>query len=124
MLSTEGLKTYIYKEIVSRLGEVSFKGIYFEEGKKGSAEGVYIFAKNNGYHVLYTERGQIQKERISLDEREILWEVLANVSIPIIRKYAVRNRQNGKDFRRARFFKSLRYIQRLEKILDCENKEK
>lgn len=105
MLSTEELKEYVYKEIRTRLGNGSFDGLFFAEGLDNSAEGTYIFNKNNEYHILFTEKGKIRSDIITYDKREVLWHALETFSIDIILSFAICNSENGKDFRRALFAK-------------------
>lgn len=105
MLSTEELKNYVYSEIQTRLGDVSCGNLFFTEGTDTSIEGTYIFNKNNKYHVLFTEKGKIRSEIVTEEKREVLWNALEIFSTDIIMDFAMRNREKGKDFRRALFAK-------------------
>lgn len=107
MLSTEELKNYIYREIQSKLGNISCSNLYFDEGTNSSIEGTYIFSKNNKYHIFFTEKGKIKSDIITTDEREVLWNVLTTLSIKIILDFATQNREKGKDFRRNLFAKEI-----------------
>lgn len=103
MLSSEELKEYVYKEIQDKLGEITCSSLFFEEGTDNSIEGTYIFNKNNNYHILFTEKGKIRNDIVTNDEREVLWNALEIFSTNIIMEFAIKNREKGKDFRRALF---------------------
>ena len=105
MLSTEELKKYIYNEIRARLGNLSYGNLFFAEGTDHSAEGTYMFNKENAYHILYTEKGEIRSDIVTDDKREVLWHALETLSADIIINFALGNREKGKDFRRAYFAK-------------------
>ena len=105
MLSTEELKNYVYSEIRTRLGEVAGDNMFFVEGTDSSAEGTYIFNKNNEYHIIFAEKGKIRSDIVTNEKREVLWNALQILSTNIIMNYAICNRERGKDFRRALFAK-------------------
>lgn len=105
MLSTEELKNYVYNTIQTKLGNVSCDNLFFTEGTDNSVEGTYIFSKNNEYHILFTEKGKIRSDVVTNVEREVLWNALEVISTHIILDFAVRNREKGRDFRRALFEK-------------------
>lgn len=105
MLTTKELEKQIKNEIRSNLGDVSYSNLFFKKGTSRSEEGTYIFNKNNEYHILYTQKGEISLDVVTCEEREVLWYVLNNISISIALQYAMQNRETGKDFRRALFKK-------------------
>lgn len=105
MLSTEELKKYIYNEIWARLGNISCSNLFFAEGTDNSIEGTYIFNKNNEYHILFTEKGKIRSDIVTVEKREVLWNAVEIFSADIIMHFAICHRENGKDFRRAYFAK-------------------
>ncbi len=107
MLSTIELENYIKKEILDRLGKTDWQDINFKEGNKNSIEGTYIFNQNNEYHILYTEKGKIKEDRITSEKEEVLWCVVDIISFKIAMKYAMKNREEGRDFRRALFKKEV-----------------
>lgn len=72
MLSTEELKDYVYREIQTRLGNVSCDNLFFVEGTDNSVEGTYIFNKNNEYHILFTEKGKIRSDIVTDVERSFM----------------------------------------------------
>ncbi len=105
MLSTEELEKYIYNEVCTRLGNVICGNLFFAEGTDNSIEGSYIFSKNEEYHILFTEKGKIRSDIVTNEERDVLWNVLQIITPNIAMEYALRNRENGRDFRRAFFTK-------------------
>lgn len=105
MLTTEGLRNYVLNQIQDKLGEIPVDNVYFAEGHDNSVEGTYIFAKNDKYHVLFTEKGKIRSDVATSDEREVLWHAVGEFSFNIILDFAKRNQESGKDFRRALFAK-------------------
>lgn len=107
MLSTIELEKYIKKEILDRLVEVNWGDINFKEGNPNSIEGTYIFVQNNEYHVLYTEKGKVKEDRITSEKEEVLWCVMDIISFDIAMEYAKKNREEGRDFRRALFEKEI-----------------
>lgn len=107
MLSTIELEKYIKKTIFERLGKVDMDGIHFKEGNEKSAEGTYIFCQNDKYHVLYSEKGQVRQDKFISEKEEVLLYVLDRISFNVAMKYAMQNKEEGKDFRRALFEKQL-----------------
>jgi len=124
MLSTEELKDYIYSEIQTRLGYVSCNNLFFSEGSDNSAEGTYIFCKNDEYHILFTEKGKIRSDIVTNVEREVLWNALEIFSTEMIMDFAVHNRENGKDFRHGLFAKEREIFSKFGKDFEKrKNKE-
>lgn len=105
MLSTNELRGYVCNEIQMRLGKIAGVNLFFAEGTDGSAEGTYIFNKNNEYHIMFTEKGKIRSDIVTDEKREVLWNALQIICANILVDYAIRNREKGKDFRRALFAK-------------------
>lgn len=107
MLSTIELEEYIKKEILDRLWKVNWGDINFKEGNKNSIEGTYIFNQNNEYHILYAEKGKVKEDRVTSEKEEVLWCILEIISFDIAMEYAKKNREEGRDFRRALFKKEI-----------------
>ena len=105
MLSTEELRNYVYNEIQTRLGDATCGNLFFTEGTDSSVEGTYIFNQNSKYHILFTEKGKIRSDIVTEEKREVLWNAVQIFSFNIILNYAICNREKGKDFRRAFFYK-------------------
>ncbi len=79
--------------------------MFFAEGTDNSIEGSYIFSKNEEYHILFTEKGKIGSDIVTNEERDVLWNVLQIITPNVAMEYALRKRENGRDFRRAFFTK-------------------
>ena len=107
MLSTTELEKYIKKEILDRLGEVNWRDINFKEGNENGLEGTYIFNQNNEYHILYTEKGKVKEDSVTFEKEEVLWRIVEIISFDTAMKYAIENKEEGKDFRRALFKKEI-----------------
>ena len=79
----------------------------FAEGNENSAEGTYIFSRDNVYHILFTEKGKLREDKITTDEKEVIRSVLDIVSFDIAMEFAISNREKNKDFRRKLFEKEV-----------------
>lgn len=107
MLSTIELEKYIKKEILDRFGKVKWGDINFKEGNKNSVEGTYVFNQNNEYHILYTEKGKVKEDKVTSEKEEVLCCIVEIISFDIAMEYAIKNKEEGKDFRRALFKKEI-----------------
>lgn len=107
MLTTIALEKYIKKEIEDRLGEINWNDIYFDNGYRNSIEGIYIYSKNNGYHIWYVEKGKVRERRITLKKETVLLYVLDIVSFDVAMNHAQKNRKENEDFRRELFKKEI-----------------
>lgn len=107
MYTTIELKRYIINQIENKIGSVDWRKIYFAEGNENSAEGTYIFSRDNVYHILFTEKGKVREDKITTDEKEVIRSVLDIVSFDIAMEFAISNREKNKDFRRKLFEKEV-----------------
>ena len=107
MYTTNELEKYITAQIESKLGSVDWTNVNFTQGNKNSVEGTYIFSKDNAYHILFAEKGKIRDEKVTTDEKKIIYSVLDIVSFDIAMKFAISNREKHKDFRRKLFEKEV-----------------
>ena len=107
MYTTIELKRYIINQIESKIGSVDWRKINFAEGNENSAEGTYIFSRDNVYHILFTEKGKLREDKITTDEKEVIRSVLDIVSFDIAMEFAISNREKNKDFRRKLFEKEV-----------------
>lgn len=78
-----------------------------KEGNKNSIEGTYIFNQNNEYHILYTEKGKVKEDRVTSEKEEVLWCIVEIISFDIAMEYAIKNKKEGRAFRRALFKKEI-----------------
>ena len=99
MYTTIELKRYIINQIENKIGSVDWRKINFAEGNENSAEGTYIFSRDNVYHILFTEKGKVREDKITTDEKEVIRSVLDIVSFDIAMEFAISNREKNKDFR-------------------------
>jgi hypothetical protein len=107
MLSTIELEFEIKNTIKQVLPDLELTHINFCHGNESSPEGVYIFSENEAYHFLFTEKGIIQVDTILDNIRDVLWNVLCEVSFDISNKFAIKYTKDGEDFRRKVFEKEL-----------------
>lgn len=107
MYTTIELKRYIINQIENKIGSVDWRKINFAEGNENSAEGTYIFSRDNVYHILFTEKGKLREDKITTDEKEVIRSVLDIVSFNIAMEFAISNREKNKDFRRKLFEKEV-----------------
>lgn len=107
MYTTIELKRYIINQIENKIGSVDWRKINFAEGNENSAEGTYIFSRDNVYHILFTEKGKVREDKITTDEKEVIRSVLDIVSFDIAMEFAISNREKNKDFRRKSFEKEV-----------------
>ena len=107
MYTTIELKRYIINQIENKIGSVDWRKINFAEGNENSAEGTYIFSRDNVYHILFTEKGKVREDKITTDEKEVIRSVLYIVSFDIAMEFAISNREKNKDFRRKLFEKEV-----------------
>ena len=107
MYTTIELKRYIINQIENKIGSVDWRKINFAEGNENSAEGTYIFSRDNVYHILFTEKGKLREDKITTDEKEVIRSVLDIVSFDIAIEFAISNREKNKDFRRKLFEKEV-----------------
>ena len=107
MYTTIELKRYIINQIENKIGSVDWRKINFAEGNENSAEGTYIFSRDNVYHILFTEKGKVREDKITTDEKEVIRSVLDIVSFDIAMEFAISNREKNKDFRRKLYEKEV-----------------
>ena len=107
MYTTIELKRYIINQIENKIGSVDWRKINFAEGNENSAEGTYIFSRDNVYHILFTEKGKVREDKITTDEKEVIRSVLDIVSFDIAMEFAISNTEKNKDFRRKLFEKEV-----------------
>lgn len=107
MKSTKELEHNIKRIISEKIPNINFQDINFLEGNDNSPEGIYVFARNDKYVFLFTEKGKIRDIKEMSNETEVLWNVLNSVLNDLAMEYAISNKQTGKDFRRILFSKEI-----------------
>ena len=109
-IETEEIKQYIENKYCRKLEKhlsqkIEVNDIIFEKGSEGSPEGTYVFYDTEGYHYLFTERGQIGEHVIENNIDHIAYKVMDKYVFDIALKYATQNREQNKDFRKNLFDK-------------------
>ncbi|MCI9127235.1 MAG: hypothetical protein HFG28_08565 [Eubacterium sp.] len=102
-MNTKQLERKIKFQINKFFPELDLRQINFSEGIDSSPEGTYVFFKNDKFHVIFTEKGKIRMHEEYNIIDDVLWEVLEIVLFDMAMDYALKNREQGKDFRRLLF---------------------
>lgn len=107
MLETNELEQEIRNRINDVIPNQDLHELKFCAGTETSPEGTYIYAQNDKYHYVVSEKGNIatHKQFDTLDG--ILWAALYIIIWNISIKYALENKTPDKDFRRALFSKEI-----------------
>lgn len=124
MYTTIELKRYIINQIENKIGSVDWRKINFAEGNENSAEGTYIFSRDNVYHILFTEKGKVREDKITTDEKEVIRSVLDIVSFDIAMEFAISNQRKIKTLDVNCLKKKWKYILCLVRLLKKVKKEK
>ncbi len=113
MLTTRELEIEILKkvEILKAYDEISIDLIFKRNIEKG-VEGVYVFADNQGYHYVISERGCELTHKVTDDVFEISFWVLYPLTLRMSFEYERRNRNNHNS-RQVAFEKMLEYLSTL-----------
>ena len=113
MLTTRELEVEISKkvEILKSCDEISIDLIFERNIEKGE-EGVYVFADNQGYHYVISERGCELTHKVTDDVFEISFWVLYPLTLRMSFNYERKNRNNHNS-RQVAFEKMLEYLSTL-----------
>lgn len=106
-MDTKQLEREIKFQVNKIFPELDLRQINFSEGTDNSPEGTYIFFKDDNFHVLFTEKGKIRTHEQYNEIENVLWDVLEIVLFDVAMDYALKNREDGKDFRRPLFKKEI-----------------
>lgn len=75
-LDSSDLEMHILKEIEPIKEMVKSEQIHFYKNSSGSDEGIYIFSDLQGYHFVYSERGEETKHKVTDSLFEITFWVI------------------------------------------------
>lgn len=106
-MTTNELEHEIKSRINKIMPELNMSQIRFCKGNDNSPEGTYIYFQNGRYHYIFTEKGRIRVHEELSSVSDVLWKVLNIVLDDISIDYAMKNREEGKDFRRPLFKKEI-----------------
>ncbi len=118
MLDTRELEKEIKSQITKTIPNINFNGINFSIGTDNSPEGTYIYAQEDKYHLVFTEKGKVRVHRELDTKDEVLWSVLDIVVFDVAMDYAMKNRVQGEDFRRQLFAKEIELYARFGKVFE------
>jgi len=118
-MTTKEMEQYIEKRYMEKLSNYlseknDLKDFHFTKEHTRGPEGTYVFSDTEGYHYLYTERGQIGIHIISQEIEDIAYKVVGDCIFRIALDYELENRDLNKDSRRKVFAKE----EELWKLMD------
>lgn len=113
MITTRELEGEILKkvEILKACDEISIDFI-FERNRENGKDGVYIWADNQGYHFVVSERGCELKHKVTDNVFEINFWVVYPLVSRMAFEYEYKNR-NNRNSREVAFAKMLEYLSAL-----------
>lgn len=89
-LDTKNLEIHIISEINPIEEIINFKELNFTKNTSGSEEGVYVFSDQQGYHFVYSERGNETKHKTTDSLFEItFWTInylVGSIALEMMRK--------------------------------------
>lgn len=89
----------------------NLKNIRFDYGDGGYEPGNYVYEDNGLYHYVGVgDRGGIEISKESKNVDEVLYEIYRDITFKEATKYAMINREKGKDWRRILFAKQLEML--------------
>ncbi len=108
MMSTNELEEYVTKEINSRIDDVCWEYVHFEDDAKTGYEGWTFFYKDGMYHGVHiNEKGVFKEDFITDKKEEVLEKALRSVTVSTVFLYAIRLKKKGEEFRKTLIQKEL-----------------
>jgi len=111
MLSNNELREHIlvlYENLKPYNGDCQLD-ICFDENNLNS-EGLFVFSNHQGYHYLYSERGEETTHKVTDDIFEISFWIFQPVTSSIAFEFAAKNIEQKKSRRQIAFEKQLEYL--------------
>lgn len=90
-LATEDLEEHIINEIKPVQEIINLSEINFTKNTPGSEEGVYVFSDQQGYHFVYSERGNETKHKVTDNLFEITFWTINNLISSTVLELMSRN---------------------------------
>lgn len=105
----------IIDEGVEKEYRVEYNSLFFQQSNEKYLPGTYVYVDEKGYHIDYVgDRGGFVDEKIytAIEDLyfQVCWEKVSSVSV----KFASKNRETGKDWRRVMFEKRLELLKMLD----------
>ena len=105
------LEMHILKEIEPIKEMVKSEQIHFYKNSSGSDEGIYIFSDLQGYHFVYSERGEETKHKVTDSLFEITFWVINHLVSSVALEMLKENVNKVKDQRQYIFEKKLELLE-------------
>ena len=110
-LDSSDLEMHILKEIEPIKEMVKSEQIHFYKNSSGSDEGIYIFSDLQGYHFVYSERGEETKHKVTDSLFEITFWVINHLVSSGALEMLKENVNKVKDQRQYIFEKKLELLE-------------
>ena len=110
-LDSSDLEMHILKEIEPIKEMVKSEQIHFYKNSSGSDEGIYIFSDLQGYHFVYSERGEETKHKVTDSLFEITFWVINHLVSSVALEMLKENVNKVKDQRQYIFEKKLELLE-------------
>lgn len=107
ILETKELEQKLKTRIHNVMPDLTLSQLWFTDENHIIPEGLTIYTKDNKYHYVSTERGQIRAHEQYDNEDDVLWIILHNYLWVIAAKYAAQNTKPGIEYRRVYFSKQI-----------------
>jgi hypothetical protein len=110
LLTTENLQEEITREYL-KLNQVIKKelDINFCINIENADDGEYVYADESGYHYVYCERGNVERNKITDDVFEIVFWALCPMIIRASFEYELKNRNEELNSRKVAFDKQIEF---------------
>lgn len=110
-LDSSDLEMHILREIEPIKEMVKSEQIHFYKNSSGSDEGIYIFSDLQGYHFVYSERGEETKHKVTDSLFEITFWVINHLVSSVALEMLKENVNKVKDQRQYIFEKKLELLE-------------
>ncbi len=112
-LDTKDLEAHILKEIEPIHGLINLKEFHFTKNSLGSEEGTYIFSDQQGYHFIYSERGNETKHKLTDNLFEITFWTINSIVSSIAFDLMKKNIKKGENQRKYIFEQRLILLEKI-----------
>ncbi|GAB6085911.1 Imm63 family immunity protein [Alkaliphilus crotonatoxidans] len=112
-LDTKDLEAHILKEIKPIQELINLKELHFTKNSSGSEEGTYIFSDQQGYHFVYSERGNETKHKVTDNLFEITFWTINSLVGSIAFELMKKNIKKGENQRKYIFEQRLILLERI-----------
>lgn len=112
-LDTKDLEAHILKEIKPIQELINLKELHFTKNSSGSEEGTYIFSDQQGYHFVYSERGNETKHKVTDNLFEITFWTINSLVGSIAFELMKNNIKKGENQRKYIFEQRLILLERI-----------